>query len=66
MAPVPHRALSPVASPPSLVSALRIAPADDGAVALCEPVKRNASGELACNERNDERQIALWKTGVTL
>jgi hypothetical protein len=55
-----------VASPPSLVSALRIAPADDGAVALCERVKRNASGELACNERNDERQIALWKTGVTL
>ena len=41
---------------------------DPDAVAqrLFELVLRVASGEPACNERNDERQIALWKTGVTL
>jgi hypothetical protein len=27
---------------------------------------RTASGEPASNERNDEHQIALWKTGVKL
>jgi altronate hydrolase len=36
------------------------------AARLFELVLRTASGERASNERNDERQIALWKTGVTL
>jgi altronate hydrolase len=36
------------------------------AARLFELVLRTASGELANNERNEERQIALWKTGVTL
>lgn len=36
------------------------------AARLLELIVRTASGEAACNERNGERQIALWKTGVTL
>jgi altronate hydrolase len=29
-------------------------------------VLTTASGQPACNERNDEREIAIWKDGVTL
>jgi len=41
-------------------------PIDAAATRLLELIVRTASGEAARNERNDERQIALWKTGVTL
>jgi altronate hydrolase len=27
---------------------------------------KTASGQPACNEKNDEREIAIWKNGVTL
>jgi altronate hydrolase len=33
---------------------------------LLDLLLRTASGAPARNELNDERQIALWKTGVTL
>jgi len=39
---------------------------DEVSAHLFDLVLRTASGELARNEHNDERQIALWKTGVTL
>ena len=39
---------------------------DEVSARLFDLVLRTASGEPARNERNDERQIALWKTGVTL
>jgi hypothetical protein len=39
-----------------LSAVLRIDPADDVAVAI----------RPARNELNDEREIAIWKTGVTL
>ncbi|MEP6940006.1 MAG: altronate dehydratase family protein [Rudaea sp.] len=39
---------------------------DDVADGLLDLILRTASGEPARNECNDERQIALWKTGVTL
>jgi len=41
-------------------------PLDAAATRLLDLIVRTASGEAACNERNGERQIALWKTGVTL
>jgi altronate hydrolase len=41
-------------------------PMEAAAERLFELILRTASGEAARNERNDERQIALWKTGVTL
>jgi altronate hydrolase len=41
-------------------------PIDAAAARLFDLILRTASGEAARNERNDERQIALWKTGVTL
>jgi len=41
-------------------------PLDSAAERLFELVLRVASGEPARNELNGERQIALWKTGVTL
>lgn len=39
---------------------------DELANSLLERVIRTASGELTCAERNGERELALWKTGVTL
>jgi altronate hydrolase len=39
---------------------------DAAADRLFDLVLRVASGEATRNELNDERQIALWKTGVTL
>lgn len=41
-------------------------PIDAAAARLFDLVLRIASGEPARNELNGERQIALWKTGVTL
>ena len=41
-------------------------PLDAAAARLLDLILRTASGEAARNERNGERQIALWKTGVTL
>jgi altronate hydrolase len=41
-------------------------PLDAAATRLLDLILRTASGEAARNERNGERQIALWKTGVTL
>ncbi|HEX6833719.1 MAG TPA: UxaA family hydrolase, partial [Rudaea sp.] len=41
-------------------------PLDRAAARLFDRIVRTASGEPARNERNGERQIALWKTGVTL
>ena len=38
---------------------------DDFAVAI-QQVLETASGKPARNELNDEREIAIWKTGVTL
>jgi len=29
-------------------------------------ILKTASGQPACNEKNDEREIAIWKNGVTL
>jgi len=39
---------------------------DDAARKLMELIIDTASGKLARNELNDEREIAIWKTGVTL
>jgi altronate hydrolase len=39
---------------------------DDAALELMELIIATASGKLARNELNDEREIAIWKTGVTL
>lgn len=39
---------------------------DAAAEALLDRVLAIASGELARNERNDERTIGIWKRGVTL
>ncbi|MBW8880832.1 MAG: altronate dehydratase [Asticcacaulis sp.] len=33
---------------------------------LMDLILRTASGKPACNELNDEREIAIWKNGVTL
>jgi altronate hydrolase len=40
--------------------------ADEAASALFDLVIETASGRPANNERNDEREIAIWKGGVTL
>ncbi len=39
---------------------------DGTADALLDTMMRIASGEPTCAERNDEREIAIWKRGVTL
>jgi len=39
---------------------------DHCADALMDLILRTASGQPACNEKNDEREIAIWKNGVTL
>jgi altronate hydrolase len=39
---------------------------DEAALDLMELIIETASGKLARNELNDEREIAIWKTGVTL
>lgn len=39
---------------------------DKAAERLFDLVVATASGQQACNERNDEREIAIWKRGVTL
>ncbi len=33
---------------------------------LMELILKTASGQPTCNEKNDEREIAIWKNGVTL
>ncbi|EGF92380.1 altronate hydrolase [Asticcacaulis biprosthecium C19] len=33
---------------------------------LMDLILRTASGQPSCNETNDEREIAIWKNGVTL
>jgi altronate hydrolase len=38
----------------------------DTADDLMDLVLKTASGQPACNEKNDEREIAIWKNGVTL
>lgn len=39
---------------------------DELAEELLELVVATASGRLTCAERNGEREVAIWKTGVTL
>ena len=39
---------------------------EEAARKLMELIVDTASGKLARNELNDEREIAIWKTGVTL
>ncbi len=39
---------------------------DERAQALLDLVIATASGRLTCAERNGERELAIWKTGVTL
>jgi altronate hydrolase len=39
---------------------------DDLAQALLDLVIATASGRATCAERNGEREVAIWKTGVTL
>ncbi len=39
---------------------------DETADDLMDLILKTASGQLACNEKNDEREIAIWKNGVTL
>jgi altronate hydrolase len=39
---------------------------DHCADALMDLILKTASGQLSCNEKNDEREIAIWKNGVTL
>lgn len=39
---------------------------DHCADALMDLVLKTASGQPSCNEKNDEREIAIWKNGVTL
>ncbi|WP_016954653.1 UxaA family hydrolase [Catenovulum agarivorans] len=39
---------------------------DDSANALFEYILRVASGEQTNNEKNDNREIGIWKSGVTL
>ncbi|GGZ97591.1 altronate hydrolase [Arenicella chitinivorans] len=41
-------------------------PLPDVADQLWQTILDIASGKPACNERNDYREIAIWKTGVTL
>ena len=42
------------------------ASSDDLAAALLDLVIDTASGQPTCAERNGEREVAIWKTGVTL
>jgi altronate hydrolase len=39
---------------------------DELARSLLDLVIATASGKLTCAERNGEREVAIWKTGVTL
>ncbi len=39
---------------------------DHCADALMDLILKTASGQPSCNEKNDEREIAIWKNGVTL
>jgi altronate hydrolase len=39
---------------------------DELAQALLKLVIDTASGRQTCAERNGEREVAIWKTGVTL
>jgi altronate hydrolase len=39
---------------------------DEAARKLMRLIIETASGQPARNELNDEREIAIWKTGVTL
>ena len=39
---------------------------DHCADALMDLILKTASGQQSCNEKNDEREIAIWKNGVTL
>lgn len=39
---------------------------DECAELLFEQILSIASGQKTCNERNDNREIAIWKNGVTL
>ena len=39
---------------------------DETADQLMDLILKTASGQPACNEKNDEREIAIWKNGVTL
>ncbi len=39
---------------------------NDAADDLMDLILKTASGQLTCNEKNDEREIAIWKNGVTL
>ena len=39
---------------------------DEAAITLLTKITTVASGEATCNERNGEREIAIWKRGVTL
>ncbi len=39
---------------------------DETADALMDLILKTASGQPSCNEKNDEREIAIWKNGVTL
>ena len=39
---------------------------EDTADDLMDLILKTASGQPACNEKNDEREIAIWKNGVTL
>ncbi|MGZ3304577.1 MAG: UxaA family hydrolase [Asticcacaulis sp.] len=39
---------------------------DQAADELMELILRTASGQPSCNEKNEEREIAIWKNGVTL
>ncbi len=39
---------------------------DDLSDDLMNLILRTASGQASCNERNEEREIAIWKNGVTL
>ena len=39
---------------------------DHCADALMDLILKTASGQPSCNEKNEEREIAIWKNGVTL
>jgi altronate hydrolase len=39
---------------------------DETADDLMDLILKVASGQPSCNEKNDEREIAIWKNGVTL
>ena len=39
---------------------------DQASQDLMDLIVKTAGGQLTCNEKNDEREIAIWKNGVTL